>query len=59
MYLVVSQLKNGQIEIEHGCFNPLADDRATSWIPTREANISKRTKSENIHEIGLKDYLFI
>ena len=40
-------------------FNPLADDRATSWIPTREANISKRTKSENIHKIGLKDYLFI
>ena len=51
--------KMDKSKLNMAVFNPLADDRATSWIPTREANISKSTKSENIHKIGLKDYLFI
>ena len=51
--------KMDKSKLNMAVFNPLADDRSTSWIPTREANISKRTKSENIHKIGLKDYLFI
>ena len=41
MDLVVPQLKNQQIEIEHGCFKPLADDCPTSRRPTCEVNMSK------------------
>ena len=41
MYLVVSQLKNRQIEIEHGSFNPLADNHATFRRPTFDVNMSK------------------
>ena len=45
MDLVVPQLKNRQIEIEHGCLNykPLADDCPTSRRPTCEVDMSKRT----------------
>ena len=59
MDLVVPKMKNRQIEIEHGGFKPLADDQPTSRRPTCDVNMSKRTQSENIHNIGLKNYLFI
>ena len=59
MDLVVPKMKNRQIEIEHGGFKPLADDHPTSRRPTCDVNMSKRTQSENIHNIGLKNSLFI
>ena len=40
MYLIVHQLKNRQIKIGHGCFYPLANDRATS----QSCHFDKKTR---------------
>ena len=42
MYLVLPQLKNRQIKIEHGRFYPLADDRATS----RSCHFNNKKKND-------------